>query len=78
MSFLFPSSPKPQSFAPPSPPPLPPLPTRDDAAVEARRREMEESSLRKRRGGFGASGIRTSGLGDTSTPLIERKSALLG
>ena len=73
MSFLFPS-PKPPSLPPPAPPP--PLPTRDDAAVEARRRELEEGRFRKLRGGFGASGIKTSGLGDTSTPVIERKSLL--
>ena len=72
MSFLFPS-PKPPSLPPPAPPP--PLPTQDDAGVEARRRELAESRARKMRGGIQGS-IKTSGLGDTSEPLIERKSAL--
>ena len=73
MSFLFPT-PKAPSLPPPAAPP--PLPTSDDAAVEARRRELTEQKHRKLRGGFGASGIMTSGLGDTSTPQIERKSLL--
>ena len=73
MSFLFPS-PKPPSLPPPAPPP--PLPTQDDAAVEARRRELAEGRARKLRGGLGAGAIKTSGLGDTNAPNVERKSLL--
>lgn len=71
MSFLFPS-PKP----PAAPPPPEPIPTRDDAAVENKRRELSENLARKRRSGFAS--IRTSGLGDVSEPNVRRANLLGG
>jgi len=71
MPFIF-SSPK-QPSAPSAPTPLP---TRDDAAVEAKRRELSENLARKRRSGLSTN--KTAGLGLESTDPIIKRASLLG
>lgn len=70
MSFLFPSPKPPAAPAAPTP-----LPTRDDADVEAKRKELAAGLARKRRSGLAT--IKTQGLGlETSDPIIKRASLL--
>lgn len=60
--------------SPPPPTPAPPPPTVDDAAAKAQEKAKADSLARQSQGR--ASTILTSGQGDTTSPIVKKKTLL--